>query len=151
MREFFALCAPYELNTINAVGILMPASIARLTTAEKYIHHAITELFGKDIEKNFVLLVSFYDGGEPAAYQTMRNTKIDFQSRHTLNNGALFDCTTDHVQKMLWELGFNGIKAFLHFLDAMSPVNLALTKQVLAERSTLAENLKVLQDQIPQG
>ncbi|CAG0906596.1 unnamed protein product, partial [Darwinula stevensoni] len=149
MREFFELCEPHGLNTVNAVGFVLPASTARLTASQKYIFHASTQMFGIDTKEKFVLLCSFCDGQEPAAIVVVKNAKLFYQDYHPFNNSALFASNKDPMQKMFWDLGLNSNKNFLASLGEMTPVGLAMTREVLVERRALAENLKKLQEQIP--
>ncbi|CAG0899250.1 unnamed protein product, partial [Darwinula stevensoni] len=151
MREFFEICGPHGLNSVNAVGFVLPSSAVRLTAAQKYIFHAITQLFAIDTKEKFVLLCSFCDGQEPAAIIVVRNAKLHYQDYHTFNNSAMFACSRDPMQKMFWDLGHKNNKAFLESLDKMAPVCLAMTKKVLHDRRTLTETLKKLQEQIPRA
>ncbi|CAG0905743.1 unnamed protein product, partial [Darwinula stevensoni] len=151
MREFFELCEPHGLNTVNAVGFVLPASTARLTASQKYIFHASTQMFGIDTKEKFVLLCSFCDGQEPAAIVVVKNAKLFYQDYHPFNNSALFASNKDPMQKMFWDLGLNSNKNFLASLGEMTPVGLAMTREVLVERRALAENLKKLQEQIPRA
>ncbi|CAG0888385.1 unnamed protein product [Darwinula stevensoni] len=149
MLEFFEQCGSHGLNFVNAIGIVLPASTSRLTAAQKYTFHAITQLFAIDTKEKFVLLISFADGQEPTAIVVVNNAKLNYQDYHTFNNSALFASNTDIMQKMFWEIGIRSNDDFLKSLADMTPVGLALTKEVLAERRSLAGNLKILQEQIP--
>ncbi|CAG0899608.1 unnamed protein product [Darwinula stevensoni] len=151
MREFFDLCEPCGLKSVNAVGIVLPASTPRLTAAQKYIFHAITQLFAIDTKEKFVLLVSFCDGQEPAVIAVIKKAKLHYQKYHTFNNSAMFACNRDPIQKLFWDMGLRSIKAFLESLNTMEPVGLAMTKEVLVERRSLTETLKKLQEQIPRA
>ncbi|CAG0904882.1 unnamed protein product, partial [Darwinula stevensoni] len=95
MREFFEICEPRGLKSVNAVGFVLPASNARLTAAEKYIFHAITQLFAIDTKEKFVVLVSFCDGQEPAVIAVIKKAKLHYQDYHTFNNSAMFACSRD--------------------------------------------------------
>ncbi|CAG0892389.1 unnamed protein product [Darwinula stevensoni] len=151
MLEFFNQCAPFGLESINAVGFVLPCSTPRLTATQKYICHAITQLFGNDAKDKFVLLISFSDAQDPPAISTINEAKISYESFHTFNNSALFANSSDPLQEMLWEIGQKSSEDFLKSLGEMSPISLALTKQVLAERRILKETLENLQDNIPRA
>ncbi|CAG0896277.1 unnamed protein product [Darwinula stevensoni] len=149
IREFFEECAPYGLNFINAVGFVLPSSASRITATQRYISHAITQLFGIDTKDNFVLLVSHCDGQEPPAINTVKETNIVYQSYHTFNNAALFACIMDPMQKMFWEQGLSSCGGFLASLHGMASISLKWTRKVLHERGFLMESLKKLQAEIP--
>ena len=68
-----------ELNSINAILFVVKASDTRLTPHQKYIFSSITSLFGKDVRKNFISLITFYNGTEkPSAVTTLEQS--DFKT-----------------------------------------------------------------------
>jgi predicted GTPase len=68
-----------ELNSINAILFVVKASDTRLTPHQKYIFSSIISLFGKDVRKNFISLITFYNGTEkPSAVTTLEQS--DFKT-----------------------------------------------------------------------
>ncbi|KAJ8251444.1 hypothetical protein GJAV_G00221420 [Gymnothorax javanicus] len=53
------------VDRIDAVCLVVRASQNRLTDAQVYIFDAILSLFGKDVENNIMVLITFSDGGKP--------------------------------------------------------------------------------------
>ncbi|CAG0887844.1 unnamed protein product [Darwinula stevensoni] len=148
MREFFELSAQYGIVHIHGVGFVLPSSSSRLTATEKYIFHSVTQLFGIDTKEKFMMLLSFCDGGEPLAIQTLKSAQFFYCNHYTFNNSALFAGNNDALQKKFWEIGINSNNMFLEHLSNTAPVSLALTKEVLTRREGLVENLKRLEADI---
>ena len=68
-----------ELNSINAILFVVKASDTRLTPHQKYIFSSIISLFGKDVRKNFISLITFYNGTEkPSVVTTLEQS--DFKT-----------------------------------------------------------------------
>ncbi|CAG0904869.1 unnamed protein product [Darwinula stevensoni] len=149
LREFFEVCAPHGLDSIHAVGYVLPASTTRLTAAQKYIFYAVTQLFGIDTKEKFVLLLSFSDGQDVSpAINTVKSSKLFYRERYNFNNSALYACNEDCMQKMFWVMGQKNNKMFLESLGNEASISLDLTKEVLVERGALAKALKNLQEDI---
>uniref|UniRef100_A0A8D0DAD1 AIG1-type G domain-containing protein n=1 Tax=Sander lucioperca TaxID=283035 RepID=A0A8D0DAD1_SANLU len=65
------------VHEINAVGLVMKASVIRLSDRLRYIFDSVMSLFGKDIEKNIVALITHSDGRTPKnALQALEAAKI---------------------------------------------------------------------------
>lgn len=66
-----------ELNSINAILFVVKSSDTRLTLHQKYIFSSIISLFGKDVQKNFISLITFYNGTEkPSAVTTLEQSEF---------------------------------------------------------------------------
>ena len=66
-----------ELNSINAILFVVKSSDTRLTIHQKYIFSSIISLFGKDVQKNFISLITFYNGTEkPSAVTTLEQSEF---------------------------------------------------------------------------
>uniref|UniRef100_A0A3P9NM05 AAA+ ATPase domain-containing protein n=1 Tax=Poecilia reticulata TaxID=8081 RepID=A0A3P9NM05_POERE len=53
------------VHEINAVGLVMKASTNRLNDPMTYVFDAVMSLFGKDLKKSIVALITHSDGGTP--------------------------------------------------------------------------------------
>jgi len=65
-----------------------------LTANQKYIFTSILDLFGKDVQENFVAMLTFCDGKEPQIVQTLKEP------------GSIFDKIIPHI-KGSWYHKFN--------------------------------------------
>ena len=68
-----------ELNSLNAVLFVVKSSDTRLTIHQKYVFNSIISLFGKDIQNNFLVLVTFQSRNQkPPVITTLENS--DFKT-----------------------------------------------------------------------
>ncbi|XP_039593962.1 uncharacterized protein LOC120516368 [Polypterus senegalus] len=160
IRECFS--SPQGVQHINAVCFVVQASQARLTHAQKYVFDSILSIFGKDIAKNILILITFADGQRPPVLDAIKESNIPFPKDNKgnplffkFNNSALFanndetdssDCLM--FDKMFWDMGAKSMEGFFEYLEKMDDKSLALTKEVLKERRCLETAVEGLQPQI---
>ena len=83
-----------RLCTINAICFVAQSSNARLTANQKYIFISILDLFGKDVQENFIAKLIFYNGREPKIVLVLKE------------EGSIFDKIIPHI-KGNWYYKFN--------------------------------------------
>ncbi|XP_007882765.2 uncharacterized protein LOC103171780 [Callorhinchus milii] len=164
IRNFFT--SPQGVDQIDAICFVVQASLARLTTTQKYIFDSILSLFGKDIAENIRVLVTFADGQLPPVLEAIKQSEIpcpkgeeDQPLHFKFNNSAIFAQTgtsvnnvnTRNFDKMFWEMGTASMEHFFNALHKMPTKSLLLTKEVLDERKQLDVTVEGLQPQINVG
>uniref|UniRef100_A0A8D0CTD7 Septin-type G domain-containing protein n=1 Tax=Sander lucioperca TaxID=283035 RepID=A0A8D0CTD7_SANLU len=145
------------VHEINAVGLVMKESENRLNDRLRYIFDSVISLFGKDMEKNIVALITHSDGRTPKnALEALEAAKIKCarneknQPVHFLfNNCQDEDRTEDeedlkHADKITTE----GMSQLTKFLEKTAPQKLEKTVGVLEERIKLKTCIQNLQDRI---
>ncbi|XP_051756480.1 uncharacterized protein LOC127516154 [Ctenopharyngodon idella] len=131
---------------VDAVCFVTQASKNRLSDRQHYIISSILSLFGKDIVKNIVFLITHSDGMEPnnvlgainkaripcrrdqsgqPVYFLFNNRQAD--ARHTRERQI-------RAQRDAWEDSMDGMKHFLQSLTLKNRRSLKLTSDVLIER-----------------
>uniref|UniRef100_A0A6J0U538 Fibronectin type-III domain-containing protein n=1 Tax=Pogona vitticeps TaxID=103695 RepID=A0A6J0U538_9SAUR len=162
IREFFS--TPGGTDHIDAICIVVQASFARLTHAQKYVFDSVLSIFGKDIKDNIQVLVTFADGQTPPVLEAIRvadvpcakdadGTPVHFK----FNNSALFAKNPldnkGHwsFDEMFWEMGCQSMKTFFDSANRLETKSLTLTKEVLRERKELEVAVEGLQPQIKAG
>ena len=136
-----------RLNTINVICFVAQSSNARLTANQKYIFTSILDLFGKDVQENFVAMLTFCDGKEPQIVQTLKvfdkiipHIKVCWY--HKFKNSAIYsDEIEDEFTQMFWKLG---IKSFDAFIQQLLKIPRKSLTQVLKERQSLENLIKNL-------
>ncbi|XP_028457156.1 septin-2-like [Perca flavescens] len=145
------------VHEINAVGLVMKASENRLTDRLKYILDSVISLFGKDIEKNIVALITHSDGRTPKnPLQALEAAKIKCakneknQPVHFLFNNCQDEDRTEGIKalKHAHEITIEGINQFTKFLEKTAPQKMQKTVDVLNERNQLTICIQNLQDRI---
>jgi len=79
---------------INTICFVTQSSNARLTANQKYIFTSILDLFGKDVQENFIAMLNFCYGKEPQIVPALKE------------EGSIFDKIITHI-KGNWYYKFN--------------------------------------------
>ena len=144
MKKFFSLPPPNSIDHINAIGLVAPASLSRLTSSQQYMYQSILAMFGKDLGGNIFLMATFADGGRPPVLDIMKQTGISCVDTFKFNNSALYE----KRDKNFWEMGIKNFQAALDSIHHMEPKSLQLTRDVLHERERLEKTLQGLDTKI---
>ncbi|XP_067430238.1 golgin subfamily A member 6-like protein 25 [Thunnus thynnus] len=147
-----------EVHEIDAVGLVLQAGVNRVSDRQKYIFDSVTSLFGKDIEKNIVALITHSDGITPEdALKALKaaNTKGAKNEKnqlvHFLFNNRQNKQRTEETKVALenaWRVTERGMKRFTDFLEKSKPQQLITTVEVLKARIRITACIQNLQDRI---
>ncbi|XP_038831546.1 uncharacterized protein LOC120030281 [Salvelinus namaycush] len=164
-KMFELLRSTDGIHQIDAVGLVVKSSTNRLTVEQRYIFDAVLSLFGKDMEKNIVALITHSDGVEPTnALQALEDAQVPLakdDSNHSIyflfNNSQIKSLTSakatqakkeERILKNLWDLSKDGMEEFTEFLDRITPQNVKMTEGVLRERKQLEAYISNLHERI---
>ncbi|ETN97155.1 hypothetical protein RFI_40377 [Reticulomyxa filosa] len=157
------------IGTVDAVCFVVRSSQSRLTYTQKYIFDCVLSLFGKDIEENIVILLTFADGHQSQAVGALQAHRIPVKHCFQLNNSAFLvhqdpnKPNTTKMQQMFWDMGMQAFGAFFEVLRnkirlaifffiiiilVLPPKSLSMTRQVLKQRETLQVQLQSLQPEV---
>ncbi|TDH02488.1 hypothetical protein EPR50_G00173680 [Perca flavescens] len=145
------------VHEINAVGLVMKAGVNRLTDRQRYIFDSVISLFGKDMEKNIVALITHSDGITPknallaleaAEIKCAKNEKN--QPVHFLFNNRQDVDRTENAEflKHADTISMKGMSQFTNFLVKTEPQRLEKTVNVLNGRISLTACIQNLQERI---
>lgn len=174
LRNLFS--SDFGVNEIDAVCFVAQAALARLTPTQRYVFDSVLSIFGKDVEDNIRILVTFADGQRPPVLEAINASGVPCPKKNGLpvhfkfNNSALFahnissaannmadDDDEDDggeeggFDKMFWEMGAKSMKRFFNALNTITTQSLKLTKEVLRERKQLEVSIENLQTQVKLG
>ncbi|XP_015244760.1 PREDICTED: septin-7-like [Cyprinodon variegatus] len=148
------------VHEINAVGLVMKASDNRLNGRLKYIFDSVMSLFGKDLEKNIVALVTHSDGRPPEnVLQALEYAKIK-SCRDEMNQPVHFIFNNQQIEqrnrtekdqvgsKYSWDFTNEDMGRLRDFLKNTKPQPLKTTVEVLNERIRLEACIQNLQERI---
>ncbi|XP_035768755.1 uncharacterized protein LOC102790499 [Neolamprologus brichardi] len=135
------------VHEVHAVGLVMKATDNRLSDRLKYSLDAVMSLFGKDLEKNIVTLITHSNGKKPKnSLQALEAVKIKC-AKNEKNEPFYFlfdNCQqeerTEEEKKDLQhadKISAHGMTSFTGFLEKTEPQKLEITVKVLNERSSL--------------
>uniref|UniRef100_A0A452H1Y6 Fibronectin type-III domain-containing protein n=1 Tax=Gopherus agassizii TaxID=38772 RepID=A0A452H1Y6_9SAUR len=162
IREFFSTQG--ATDHIDAVCVVVQASLARLTHAQKYVFDSVLSIFGKDIKDNIQILITFADGQTPPVLQAIITADVPCAKdakgnpvHFKFNNSALFACNAGadegsfNFDEMFWKMGAMSMKTFFESFFKLETRSLTLTHEVLRERKELETAVEGLQPQIKAG
>ncbi|XP_077772729.1 uncharacterized protein LOC144324970 [Podarcis muralis] len=162
IREFFS--SPGGTDHIDAICIVVQASSARLTHAQKYVFDSVLSIFGKDIKDNIQVLITFADGQTPPVLEAIKEANVPCAKdakgtpvHFKFNNSALFANNpvepggNFNFDEMFWKMGTMSMKTFFDSSHTLESKSLTLTKEVLMERKELEAAIEGLQPQIKAG
>ncbi|XP_029941848.1 uncharacterized protein LOC115383793 isoform X2 [Salarias fasciatus] len=146
------------VHSIHAVGLVLKSSDNRLSDRLLYAFNSVMSLFGKDMEKNIVALVTQSNGLTPKnALDALEGAKIKCavnkknQPTHFLFDNLQKTERTEEeefIVEHVWKISKRGMKQFTAFLDEITPQTLDETVRVLNERVRLTACIKNLQERI---
>ncbi|XP_060940913.1 uncharacterized protein LOC133018536 [Limanda limanda] len=167
LRDLFS--AKDGVSEIDAVCIVAQASLARLTSTQKYVFDSVLSIFGKDVAENIQILVTFVDGKHLSVLEAINaadvpcpKTKEGLPVHFKFNNSALFDksCAAESASEeddevdfseMFWKMGIKSMRTFFTALNVMTTKSLFMTKEVLREREQLEISVQSLKKQVRIG
>ena len=141
-----------ELNSLNAVLFIVKSSDTRLTLHQKYIFSSIISLFGKDIQNNFMALLTFHNGTDkPSAITTLENSDFKSVIPYIQNPWYLcFDNTIayadpeDEIVKIRYNKSNINYKILCDRIVSLNRNSLTQTKQNLDLRAKIELKSKAL-------
>ncbi|KAE9547480.1 hypothetical protein FO519_009307, partial [Halicephalobus sp. NKZ332] len=158
LRVFFE----NSIDHIDAVGFVVQSSSARLTEMQKYVFDGILSLFGKDIEKNIFLMVTFADNKEPLVLSAVEEHGICCEGYFKFNNSVFTiesnqgktnkrTNTNTEFDGNFWDIAYMSYRNFFNKLGNIEAKSLRLTQEVLNERKQLEETIEILNKRITDG
>uniref|UniRef100_A0AAZ1X065 AIG1-type G domain-containing protein n=1 Tax=Oreochromis aureus TaxID=47969 RepID=A0AAZ1X065_OREAU len=145
------------VREISAVGLVMKATDCRLSDQLLYILDSVMSLFGKDMEKNILALMTHSNGRTPKnSLQVLEDANIKCAKNeknhpvHFLFDNQQHEDRTEESEylKHSWELTQKNINQLSDFMRNCSSKNLKNTVEVLNERIGLKACIKNLQERI---
>ncbi|XP_023993589.1 uncharacterized protein [Salvelinus sp. IW2-2015] len=150
------------IHQLDAVGLVVKATENRLNDRQKYIFDAVLSLFGKDMEKNIVTLITHSDGRPPnnaLEAITRANVPCAKNDRNQPVHFAFNNCQCevfdeddeyykDYVssQKTSWDKGAKSMDKFFNY--EIEPKSVKMTEGVLKERKQLEACVSNLHERI---
>ncbi|XP_038590428.1 uncharacterized protein LOC119914954 [Micropterus salmoides] len=147
-----------ELHEVNAVGLVLTASVNRLSDRMRYIFDSVVSLFGKDMEKNIVALITHSNGLIPEnVLKALDSAKVKC-ARNEKNQPVYFlfdNCqNTERTQgnksvlETAWETSMRGMNEFTAFMEKSGPQNVIKTVEVLDSRTSLTACIQNLKERV---
>ncbi|XP_038136590.1 uncharacterized protein LOC119780581 [Cyprinodon tularosa] len=146
------------VEEINMVGLVVKASVNRVSSRLRYIFDSVMSLFAKDLENSIVALMTFSDGRLPRdALQALEAADIKMaknekgQPLHFLFNNCQAETRDEEEEDSIeyaWRQTAKGLEKFVNFLEKTGPKKLKTTKEVLNSQIRLTASIHNLQERI---
>ncbi|CAL8316689.1 unnamed protein product [Gadus morhua 'NCC'] len=157
------------ISEIDAICFVAQASLARLTTTQKFVFDSVLRLFGKDVAENIRILVTFADNTKPLVLgainefgvpcpKTKNGLPIHFKFNNSIpgalneneggdiqedgNNDEDDDEEEGILKRMHWDMGTINMKKLFSDLKVIETKSLTLTKEVLRQRAQLENSIE---------
>ncbi|XP_029985296.1 uncharacterized protein LOC115415801 [Sphaeramia orbicularis] len=152
------LCSHEGVDGVDLVGVVLKATDNRLSDRLLYVWDSVTSLFGKDLDRNMVALISHSDGMKPEdALRALEDAHVPlskdqnqeplyflFNNRQTTPRQKR---TVRHLQSS-WQTSTDGLKELMDFMHKREPQNLKTTLEVLQERIRLESCIRKLKEEL---
>ncbi|XP_047424882.1 uncharacterized protein LOC124996160 [Mugil cephalus] len=145
------------VHEVDVVGVVMKASENRLSDRLSYVFDSVMSLFGKDLEKNIVALMTHSDGITPIdTLEALRVANIKCAKNeeghlvHFLFNNRQHQDRSQQTQKLedAHQISVEGMEGLIAFMEKTAPQKLEETLSVLKERIRLTASIQNLNDRI---
>uniref|UniRef100_A0A3B5R7U9 Septin-2-like n=2 Tax=Xiphophorus maculatus TaxID=8083 RepID=A0A3B5R7U9_XIPMA len=155
MRKLFETENGFHI--VHAVGLVMKATDNRLSDRLMYIFDSVMSLFGNDMEKNIVALMTHSNGRTPKnALQALEAANLrcakneNNQPVYFLFNNQQNEDRTDEAEYFTRadRISEKGMREFTVFVEKVSPQKLKITTEVMNERIRLTACIQNLLDRI---
>uniref|UniRef100_A0A8C4DQD1 AIG1-type G domain-containing protein n=1 Tax=Dicentrarchus labrax TaxID=13489 RepID=A0A8C4DQD1_DICLA len=146
------------VHEINAVGLVLKATENQLSDRVRYIFDSVMSLFGKNMEKNIVALITHSDGLTPeSALKALEDANIKCAKNE--ENESVYFLFNNHQNKQktkritaalksAWSLTTVGMSQFTDFLKETEPQKLMTTVEVLNSRIRLKACIQNLKERV---
>ncbi|XP_043088740.1 immune-associated nucleotide-binding protein 13-like isoform X2 [Puntigrus tetrazona] len=145
------------IHEIHAVCLVLKASETRLHERQSYILDEILSLFGKDIEKNIIILfTNSHDTVPKKTLKLIQTAKIpcaknkDQPVYFQFNNSQSenYDEEDREIYQSSWNSGIKNFDKLFDYLNGINPKSLNMTEGVLRTRKQLNACVSNLKDRI---
>ena len=163
IKEFFNTKGRTGIDHLDAVCFFAKSSDARLSPTQQYIYRSVLLVFGKDVEKNIHIMLTFCDNDdddddddddeveEPKVIEALRQSNVPCITFYQFNNVALYAKNKGIKKKGFWEQCTRAFNQFFEKLYISKSISLILSKEVLEKREELQVIIEHLKQKITLG
>ena len=151
----------FKTGEINAICLVLKSSDNRLAACQKYIFNCIFDLFGDDMKKVFLAMLTFCDAARPQVLNALLDENCLFSNflfslgedwYFKFNNSGIFEKNEHDVLNVTyWNIGMDNFAKFTKKLNVLPKVSLDKTRRVLLLRSNLNKTIAILSRKLKEG
>ncbi|TWW66158.1 uncharacterized protein LOC130517331 [Takifugu flavidus] len=146
------------VHEVHAVGLVLKASVNRLSDRLGYVFDSVASLFGANMEENIFALLTHSDGGPPEnALTALADAQIKYAKDEqgepvyfVFNNCQSAQRTGRYTRnlKNAWEDSEDEMKQFMEVLNVTEAQTLRTTVEVINQRNQLKDCIINIQDKL---
>ena len=134
-----------KISRINVICLVVQSFNVRLTLNQKYIFQSVINLFGKNVIGNFVIMLTFSDGGKNQIIDSLLNDSsfsiikeyLDVPWYLNFNNSAIFSDKNDEITDIYFQMGMESFEKFLKKIKSLPPKSVNISKDVFIKRERI--------------
>ena len=134
-----------KISKINVICLVVQSYNIRLTLNQKYIFQSVINLFGKNVIENFVIMLTFSDGGKNQIIDSLLNDYSFSIIKNYLkdpwylnvNNSAIFSDKSDKITDMYFQMGMKSYEKFLKKIMSLTSKSVNISKNVFIIREKI--------------
>ena len=134
-----------KISKINAICLVVQSFNIRLTLNQKYIFQSVINLFGKNVINNFIIMLTFSDGGKNQIIDSLLNDASFSIIKNYLqepwylnfNNSAIFTDKNDQMTDMYFQMAMESFEKFLIKIKSLPSKSINISKDVLIIRERI--------------
>ena len=138
-----------RIEQIHAACFVAASGDSRLTATQRYILDSVLSIFGKDVQENIRLLVTFADNATPPVVEACAAANFPVTSVSAgivyskFNSSVLFASNDkeESFDELFWDMGQENFFKFFSMLEGMKGKDLASTRKVIESRDLLEQSL----------
>ena len=148
------------VDQIHAICFVAASGDSRLTHTQRYVLDSVLSIFGKDVQENIRLLVTFADNSIPPVVEACRAGHFPVSSTSAdimyskFNSSVLYASNDKNekggisIEEVFWNMGKRNFKNFFAMLKGMNGRDLKSTRDVIQNRQLLEQSLKDIENQL---
>ncbi|KAF7234667.1 Verrucotoxin subunit beta [Varanus komodoensis] len=150
VRRF--LSPPGGISHVDALGLVVPASLARLSPTQKAVFDSVPSMFRADMRDNTLVLVTCADGQPPPVLQAVEEANVACARdasggpvHFSFNTSALLASKSRdslNFAEIFWKIGTSSMKTFFDSLDMLERKRLSLRNAVLREENEASSSVR---------
>lgn len=133
------------IHSLQAVCIVIPESVCRITKGQLLIYNNILKLFGANIRNIIYPCITFDDGGDIRCLTALEPAEIPFSESFIFNNSDLF---RSKPFEGYWNRRRETLKKFFLIIGCNDPHCLESSKRVLKTRECVTIQLENIQEKL---
>lgn len=164
LSKFFNISVSNQvIYRIDAGCFVFHSGQTPLTTSKKYVYHSILSIFGKNVEKNVLLMATHADSSKLGILESAKAVNLPYKEYFLFTNSKLFitnderksseedqdeDNETFQLNLLTWNKNIKAMKKLFYVVSNLEPQSFSLTKEVLQQRKNLYQILENRKEEV---